>query len=138
MRVVRAVNRSRSGCVVSGSPAWMRVPVCCAHAAARSLTSAVLPWAGYLETVLVRLDRYAALARERGKRRPVLVELPTPAREDNLHEELTRRHGQRGHLTVYVGRHHQLPPVDVGRPRSSSGRLASRRYHRPPPARAAA
>jgi hypothetical protein len=55
-----------------------------------------------LQTLLGKLDRYAALARERGKRRPVLIELPTPVREDNLHEELTRRHGPHGHRTVYV------------------------------------
>lgn len=30
--------------------------------------------------MLAKLDRYATLARERQKRRPVLIELPTPAR----------------------------------------------------------
>lgn len=55
-----------------------------------------------LQTVLGKLDRYATLIREQRIRRPVLIELPTPAREDNLHHDLTQRHGPHGHRTVYV------------------------------------
>jgi protein involved in plasmid replication-relaxation len=55
-----------------------------------------------LETVLGKLDRYDALIRRHKIRRPVLIELPTPARENNLHDALTARYGRRGHSTVYV------------------------------------
>jgi hypothetical protein len=63
-----------------------------------------------LNTMLAKLDRYEQLAAG-GITRTVLIQLPSLARENNLHQAIRRRYGDTGPRGVPVATTHTNPPT---------------------------
>jgi hypothetical protein len=62
-----------------------------------------------LGTLLSKIDKYAELAAA-GVSRPVLIELPSAAREANLHTVIHRRHGPTGPPATLIATTHTTHP----------------------------
>lgn len=60
-----------------------------------------------LPILVTKIERYLSLATA-GIHRPVLIELPSPARETHLHHALTTRHGPRGPAVLVATTHTEL------------------------------